>query len=657
MIALYYNKMRSRGRGRGPGWLICLVLLVFAPVAAWAKPTTPDQARRVVQNWLLLDLKPLGCPLGQTVARVQTFRDAGGSPLYHVVYLKPAGLVFAAGDDLVEPIVGFLSGAVSYDPSPTTSLGYLVSRDIPGRVAKARELEAQGPGSSRQGTLMEAPSKWQDLDTGSLQSHPAGFSDERVPPLTQTQWGQEDAGNNTCYNMFTPDNRACGCGATALAQLMRYYNYPTAGIGQHGFVTFEDGKQIWAITRGGDGYGGPYNWNDMVLAPNGTTSYLQRQAIGFLTFDAGAAQNMHYDITISSSILGGKYPLMNTFMYSNTKWGFNSNNSLPITSLYQMMNPNLDAAMPVVLGGGGPKGGHFWLADGYGYALSTLYHHLNLGWDGAWNLWYNLPNIDSNPAMNVIDECWYNIYTSGVGEVISGRVLTPEGYPVAGATVQATGGGVSIQTTSNSRGIYAFTCLPAGTQFTIQAWGLNGTASISIGTGTSQNGTVNTGNQWGQNLILQPANRSLNASWVHANKIMPEAPWALASTTRRGWGIYFRGYENSVSWFHIPIPTPVIKENQRTVLVKAFVLFQTLGTAKVTDVTVWDGDSQIGAFDGFDMTGSHLAPDGYNVFPLWQTMNTGIEIAVRVEFGPKAADGSYAGIYFTTAGGDFYRWW
>ena len=120
---------------------ICLwLLLLLTASLAWATPTTSEQARQVVANWILLKRQPLGAPLSQQVKNIQTFADASG-PLYFVVYLEPVGLVFVPADDLVEPIIGFAPEMKDYDPSLDNPLGALVSQDMPGRVLQARYLE------------------------------------------------------------------------------------------------------------------------------------------------------------------------------------------------------------------------------------------------------------------------------------------------------------------------------------------------------------------------------------------------------------------------------------------------------------------------------------------------------------------------------------
>ena len=91
----------------------------------------------------------------------------------------------------------------------------------------------------------------------------------------------------------------------------------------------------------------------------------------------------------------------------------------------------------------GPLGGHAILADGYGYQGGVIYHHLNMGWSGSMDLWYNLPNIEDSgfTLFNNIYKCVYNVYPDGDGEIISGRTLDGNGLPVDGVTVTADAGG------------------------------------------------------------------------------------------------------------------------------------------------------------------------------------------------------------------------
>ncbi|MFP3866678.1 MAG: DUF6623 family protein [Desulfobacteraceae bacterium] len=644
-------------------WVVYLLIVMLLPAtAAWAKPTSTAQAQRVVKNWLGLDCKPLGTPLGGEIKGVETFRDAVGIPLYHVVYLEPAGLVFVPGDDLVEPIIGYLSEGYFY-PSLANCLGALVIQDIPLRVRQARDLErqarAQGQEFPPPGRFKDAQDKWDMLEKeipDLLAAIPpqTKVSDERVPPLLQSKWSQGGIGGGPpawCYNYYTPKHYVCGCHATAMAQLMRYFQHPSIGVGTKKYKIWVDGAEQYRSLRGGDGQGGAYDWNNMVLVPDSTTPDHQRQAIGALTHDAGVRAHMKYtDNGSSTSITNAKWALLTTFQYNNLilgGWWL-----APLAAI----NPNLDAALPVYLRIKGDPN-HALLTDGYGYHLATLYHHLNMGWGGSDDLWYNLPKNISG-FENVLG-ILYNVFKSGSGEIISGRVLAPDGSPRPGIIVKASGGGQTYQTKTNGRGIYAFAQVPSDTTFTIEAslfkHPLKTPLSIQVTTGKSAD-YQKVGNVWAANLTFKPPASRNNAYWQHGTKILPEWPHKLVQTARKGWGTIFTGKENTFNWFHIPIPTPVIEENTRTVLSKIFVPFQTIGNVQITSVHVWDGREKIRAFDGLHLAGDHRNIDDRNRFYIWETMFTGVDIVIGVKFGQKI-NGNYPAILFTTAGGDFYRWW
>jgi len=370
-----------------------LVVILLSAGGAWAGPTTPEQAKALVQNWLGREARPLGAPLGGQIRQVQTFADAAGNPTYYVVHLNPTGLVFLPGDDLVEPIIGFVSQATAYDPSPANPLGALVSRDIPGRVRQARELEAKNldagislapaepAAKARQKwSLLGRPAAGQGASTDGTSGPP---SDQWVAPLVQTQWNQAGAdGSNPptsypCYNYYTPpfasgsgNNYNCGCVATALAQLLHYFQWPANEVGTPSFAIQVHNVPQTRALRGGDGSGGPYCWAKMPNTTDTATPDDQRQAIGALCADAGVAINMWYD-TIAQGGSGAyleycSWALANTFSYGNAISASTraATVNIPGPTMYNIINPNLDAGLPTLLGIFGPVGGHAIVCDG-----------------------------------------------------------------------------------------------------------------------------------------------------------------------------------------------------------------------------------------------------------------------------------------------------
>lgn len=461
------------------------------------------QAEVAVAGWLKTDQAPLGAQIGKTVRQTETYTGSDGQPLYHVAYLDPQGFVIVAGDDLVEPIIAFVTEG-TYDPSDTNPLGALVSADLRGRVDAARKagaLQAVQVGSSSQKKWQSLLHAEEELQNGTLSL--TSVSDLRVAPFVKSVWNQTYAGTSGCYNYYTPPyengtktNYPCGCVATAMSQLMRYWQYPKAGVGTTSFTIYTNGVSFSRSLRGGNGTGGAYDWGNMSLTNGSSTTTAQRQAIGALCHDAGVSVNMNYTSGGSGAdTLQAKTAFCSTFKYSNAIKGYQSGKNIG-AGLTGMVNPNLDSACPVLFGITGSPGGHAIVCDGYGYNLATLYHHLNMGWGGSSDAWYDLPNIGSFTSLY---KCVYNVWTNGTGEIISGRIVDGSGNPIAGASVTATRtAGGSYSATTDSRGIYALARLPSASQYTVSAVkaGYVFTPQI-VSTGTSADYASTSGNQWG----------------------------------------------------------------------------------------------------------------------------------------------------------------
>jgi hypothetical protein len=469
--------------------LVTLILFVIVAPAV-AAPTNAHQARTIVQAWLNADGRPLGAYMGSGILNVQTFSGDDGRPAYYAVYLQPSGFVIVPADNMVEPIICFADDG-TYNPSSDNPLGALVSHDLPNRIAAARNLQtaqAQAQSLNQQQQIFqelsaEAQFKWNELLTMAGSPSLLGISSVSevwVAPLVQSTWGQTDLywctpPAPTCYNYSTPGNYPCGCVATAMAQLMRYHQQPPT-----------------------------YVWSDMPLQPGCSITLTQRQAIGDLCYYAAESVDTVYDPNGSqASISKVRQALPDVFGYNNAIHAWDNNNDIS-SGLTNIINPNLDAGKPVILGIFKDPNEHAVLVDGYGYDLSTLYHHINMGWDGYEDAWYNLPNIDCSPPgpYDSILECIYNIFYDVSGEIISGRVTDQAtGTPIVDAEVTAVrSGGGTYDTTTNSNGIYAFWGIPSASTYTVSVTKEGYTFTPSnqeVSTGTSTNEQAASGNQWG----------------------------------------------------------------------------------------------------------------------------------------------------------------
>jgi hypothetical protein len=536
--------------------LTAVMLLLQLCSSLWAITTTAHEAEMVVKGWLKLDPKPLGAALGGEVIRVETFTNENGEPVYYIVCLEPSGFVIVSADDLVEPIIGF-SEEGSYNPSPDSPFGAFVTKDLKGRIAAARD-SFNPMLMTTQKSITTSQMKWNYLlslaeesegEFGLMAVDPDTVTDICVAPLISAIWGQSYACGYDCFNMYTPNTYPCGCIATMMAQVMRLHQYPTEpndddpnepDAKREFLIEWFDTPSLSFVTepmllRGGDGNGGPYKWNRMPNVPSCNTTLIERQAVGAICYDAGIASNMFYTEWGSGALMDdARRALVDVFEYSNAIEGcYDANDikNIPSETLEKMVNPNLDAGCPVFFGIFDEQellGAHAVLCDGYGYNTSTIYHHLNFGWDDmptwARQMWFLLPDITYGASYDydIIGTCVYNIFTIEKGEIISGRLLDTQGKPVEGASVtaQIKGGklNTAVTTISSSSGIYALKGLNSNTTYTITVEKTgHDFEPAEATTGKSENNSFNCGNVWGVDFIGESHSVTIGAgkiSWI-----------------------------------------------------------------------------------------------------------------------------------------------
>ena len=493
--------------------IVFLFLFVVQGKPLEGAPTSIEQATRVVKNWLAMEAAPMGTATVDRVLRTEMHLK-GNEVAYYIVYLAPKGFVVVPADDLVEPIIAFFPNATKYDPSETNPAGALIGGDVPERVRWARHLRADTVKANAHDS--NAQNKWRMLEGDTARTHGTGIkslpriSDIRVEPFIQSTWGQSKVNDAPCYNFYTPKHYPAGCVATAMAQVMRYHRHPGGGVGEQSFQITVDGVSETRNLLGGDGVGGPYLWDSMPLKPDAFISIPQCQAIGVLTHDAGVATNMKYTADGSSTgALEANNAFITVFSYSNSVLAKRLFSWERVSSeeIISMANPNLDALLPVILGIKGialadkKDGEHAIIVDGYGYNFKTMYHHLNMGWSGGDDAWYNLPVIEPKVQpykFNSILSCVYNIFPYATGEIISGRVADSGGSPVPDVTVTLSGA-ADRTTKTNKRGIFAFVGVPSSSSYivTVSKEGFAfSPSSKSVTTGKSEHNSVNTGNVW-----------------------------------------------------------------------------------------------------------------------------------------------------------------
>jgi len=527
-----------RGRGCAAAVLPAVFLLAFlaADVRTIAAPVSREQALEAAYAWLSLSPEAMHQAHGQLAGTVLPVRDALGETEYYAVDLAPKGFVIVAADDWIEPVIAFSTSDV-FQATPGHPLFEMLRADVPARFSRAR---AGGAGAAKlRGkwrmlrTIANAP-KVLTQQTAPVYSADApsasGVSDVRVAPLVKSDWDQLTSYGLPVYNYYTPphgagnpNNYCTGCVATMLGQIMRFHQWPQNGVGTGSYqVTVNNSTQLRAL-RGGDGSGGSYFWENMPLTPSVGMPPGQQQAIGALLADAGAASNMDYEPSGSAAAIKATV-LTNVFQYANASYS-----SGQLSNLETAIEANLDAGLPVGLGINGGGMGHAVVADGYGYNAATLYHHLNMGWSGACNAWYNLPQVRAGGYdFTVVQGALFNIDPVVKGEIVSGRIIDDAGKPMAGLQVTIDSGSVLVTATTNATGIYAVKGLASNTTWTItpdaESMGFT-PASLSVTTGrSSSNGGM--GDKTGEDFTSQLLTGAVSVQ-INAGAAITGAQWRV----------------------------------------------------------------------------------------------------------------------------------
>ena len=148
---------------------------------------------------------------------------------------------------------------------------------------------------------------------------------------------------------------------------------------------------------------------------------------------------------------------------------------------------------------------------------------------------------------------------------------------------------------------------------------------------------------------------SLQASWMHGNAVSVESPENCLRVGHFGWGGDFALKPGKASWFHIPVPTPVIVDGVRTRVQRFFVLFSA-ENCEIRGVHVYDGSSKIHEFNNLHSRGEHRTGlDGANTFdipaPHTVVFGMGLSFLVQADIGFDTVINTR--LIVATAGADF----
>jgi hypothetical protein len=221
---------------------------------------------------------------------------------------------------------------------------------------------------------------------------------DSVKPLTTTRWGYGKP-----YNQFCPKDSTipgpgtsvrlskhcpAGCAAIAMAQILKYWNYPKKGWGCKAFLTSRYGY-TWA-----DFGRTEYTWWDMPDDLYDNSPDYQKNSVATLMYHCGVSLGMDYGPDASGIFRYDPHTGKNTLGTAfETYFGYKNTLKAVVKSSYtdvtwnEMMKNEMISGRPIIYDGYDDvkKSGHAFIIDGYKTINNTTYFHINWGLYHDWD--------------------------------------------------------------------------------------------------------------------------------------------------------------------------------------------------------------------------------------------------------------------------------
>ena len=302
------------------------------------------------------------------LAHAEASRTAEGAHSYYAYNITGGGFIIIAGEDRAPQVLGYSDqGKLDYNNLPE---GYI----------------ALMKGYQEQIEYLQAHPEYKVA--------PSIRATGGVAPLIKTYWGQEEPYDWQCP-VYQGEYCVVGCVATAMAQVMYYWRYPTMSRAISSYYCYDIGQTIPALPETTFNYNlmlpsyCHWDWDRSELIQDTYTDE-QAQEVAKLGRYCGQAVDMGYSPEGSGAYTFSQLSAMKEFGYSNNArdverdswWG----TSYSTAEWEAMLREELDLRRPILYSASDPaEGGHAFICDGYN--AEGLFH-FNFGWYGTCDGWY-----------------------------------------------------------------------------------------------------------------------------------------------------------------------------------------------------------------------------------------------------------------------------
>lgn len=371
-----------------------LLLLLMMSLASFAGPRSFQQAKEIALRQAAL----LGISMDEaSSAKAKSKRVKSVSGEVPAYYVFPngegKGFTVVSGDDRLPEVVGY-SDKGTYDEEnlPSNYVGFMKAYE---------EMVGQLDNGDSRASASIAEAK-------ALRN--SGYQQPTVAPLLGSiQWNQMIPYNKMCPMYNSTDRSVTGCVATAMAQVMMYYQYPkTLQADIPAYVSRTNHLSIPQINKGES-----YDWDNMLpqYASDEPLNYTDAQAaaVAKLLYHCGVACEMDYGSSSGANVTPAI--LSTYFGYDSDLMQDLNRDVFTLAEWSQIMDKELTAKRPILYSGRSSGGGHEFVCDGTdGNGL----YHINWGWGGYQDGYFDVTilNPDKGGAGSGSAPDGYNQYCS-----------------------------------------------------------------------------------------------------------------------------------------------------------------------------------------------------------------------------------------------------
>ena len=340
--------------------IIIFFTIISSVFAVSAKQIGVSEAQKVADRFLRSNSR-LAANGDASVQLAHVLNEDGQNRLY-VFNASHGGFVIVSGCDGTEQVLGY-SDSGSFDP-----------QNVAPGLDDMLQYYSEEIGYAIDNDLQRAPGYVQTAD-----ARPT------IAPMLSTRWGQSTPFNNLCP-MVGSNRSVTGCLATAMAQVMKYHNWPEVGEGSRSYDATLGGT---TMTLGVDFGETTYDWANMLDYYGAGYNETQANAVATLLYSCGVSCGMNYASSTAPSAELFK-ALPNYFKYDKSikmaeraYYGIDEWNDLVYNELR--------SGRVVYLAGYNAMSGHAFVCDGYD---KNDYFHINWGWVGLDDGYFKMSALD-----------------------------------------------------------------------------------------------------------------------------------------------------------------------------------------------------------------------------------------------------------------------